>query len=236
MIDLGYKLTMADPDVWLKPAHNKNNIPCYNYVLVYVDDIIVISTNPTKFIDRLRKIPYPLKRDDGPPMLYLGALIGQYNEREYSCWTMSAEKYLDGAIAIVEECICDTLTIADTPMRDNYKPELDCTQEVNDLTYTYYLNFIGILQWTMELGCIDIAYATSTLSQYSANPQEGHIQAVLRVFGYLKKHQTLNIVFDAQPQNWSGVNWKEHECNDYYPGAIKAIPPNPHQVGECPFN
>jgi hypothetical protein len=55
---------------------------------------------------------------------------------------------------------------------------------------------IGILRWAVELGRIDIAFETVLMSQFSAEPREGHIEAVYGIFTYLKVNATAKIVFD----------------------------------------
>jgi len=44
--DLGYKSSLADPDVWLRPAIKPNGAHYYEYIFVCVDDILVISLHP----------------------------------------------------------------------------------------------------------------------------------------------------------------------------------------------
>ena len=46
------------------------------------------------------------------------------------------------------------------------------------------------------LGRIDIHYETSVLSQYLANPREGHLHQALNIVHYLEKHITSWIVSD----------------------------------------
>ncbi len=45
LCQLGYKSCLADPDVWLRPATKPNGFQYYEYVLVYVDDVLVLSHN-----------------------------------------------------------------------------------------------------------------------------------------------------------------------------------------------
>ena len=93
-----------------------NGQPYYEYVLVYVDDIICVSESPHVLMEQLRAVPYPLKGNDGPPTLNLGTTIGKYHENQYECWTMSATRYLEGALKIVEERMGITLPKnVDTP-------------------------------------------------------------------------------------------------------------------------
>ena len=46
---------------------------------------------------------------------------------------------------------------------------------------------IGSLNWLISLGRFDVQYCTTTLARYNNGPREGHLKAVLRVLGYVKK-------------------------------------------------
>ena len=57
----------ADPDVWMRAAVRSDGFQYWEYILIYVDDLLVISENPK---DILAKIDYyfPIKPDSiGPP-------------------------------------------------------------------------------------------------------------------------------------------------------------------------
>ena len=43
--ELGFKSNVADPDVWMRAATKENGDEYYEYVLMYVDDILAISTD-----------------------------------------------------------------------------------------------------------------------------------------------------------------------------------------------
>ncbi len=51
--DLQYKLSLADPDVWLRPAVKPNGEHYYEYIFIYVDDILVISLHPDQTMKTL---------------------------------------------------------------------------------------------------------------------------------------------------------------------------------------
>jgi hypothetical protein len=74
------------------------------------------------------------------------------------------------------------------PFRMNYKPELDMLDELGPELSSHYLQLVGICQWAIELGCIDISHEISLLSQYKANPRIGHLEVLYNVFAYLKSH------------------------------------------------
>eukprot|EP00978_Attheya_sp_CCMP212_P009438 scaffold22328_cov61-Attheya_sp.AAC.4 len=43
---MGFKSSYADPDVWLRPATKANGEEYYEYVFMYVDDILALSIDP----------------------------------------------------------------------------------------------------------------------------------------------------------------------------------------------
>jgi hypothetical protein len=43
--EMGFKSSVADPDVWLRPAWKIDDETYYECVLMYVDDILAISAN-----------------------------------------------------------------------------------------------------------------------------------------------------------------------------------------------
>jgi hypothetical protein len=47
---------------------------------------------------------------------------------------------------------------------------------------------IGMAQWACTIGRLDIAFAVSSLSRFSANLRIGHLALDIYLFGYLKKY------------------------------------------------
>ena len=75
---------------------------------------------------------------------------------------MSADNYLKEAVKNVRECLAKdgiTLQPHKNLFPSNYKPELDVTDEL-----------IGILQWAVDLGHIDMYLEMALLSQHLALP------------------------------------------------------------------
>lgn len=46
LMDIGYRPTKADPDVWLRPAVKPDGFQYYEMTLCYVDDILSMSHDP----------------------------------------------------------------------------------------------------------------------------------------------------------------------------------------------
>jgi hypothetical protein len=100
---LDFKPSYADPDVWMKPATKADGYKYYDYILVYVDDILVISDKPHPIMHSIR-LAYRLKEDPQPPNTYLGATVKPWNIQGESkaVWNMNCVQCLKEAIRTVE--------------------------------------------------------------------------------------------------------------------------------------
>ena len=78
LTEMGFCLSRADADVWMRPATKPNGFKYYEYLLVYVDDVLAISHDPKPLIEEIGKT-YELKKGSvGPPARYLGATISKF--------------------------------------------------------------------------------------------------------------------------------------------------------------
>jgi len=80
-----------------------------------------------------------------------------------NCWFLSAKDYLEKAILVIEERK-DLPKGVTQPLPTDYHPELDDTPLLGEDDAQLYMSYIGILQWAVELGCIDIALHVSTMA------------------------------------------------------------------------
>jgi hypothetical protein len=109
----------------------------------------------------------------------------------------------------------------------NYQPELDVSNELGPELSSRYLQLIGIAQWAIELGRIDIHHEVSLLSQYQANPRVGHLKALYHVFAHMKSHLDIGCVsFDPKTPMVdesafnNGADWNssmERSKRNYHP-------------------
>jgi hypothetical protein len=73
---------------------------------------------------------------------------------------------------------------------------------------------MGILRWMVELGRIDIITEVSELASQLAMPREGHLEAVFRIFSYLKYRKNSVMIFDrSYPES-------DHDNSQYEIGII----------------
>ena len=87
------------------------------------------------------------------------------------------------------------------PYPANYRPEIDVTPTLDEEGTTKFQQLIGILRWAIELGRVDILIEVSCLSQHLAEPRDGHLIAVYKIFKYLDnslRKDKGRIVFDGK--------------------------------------
>jgi hypothetical protein len=203
LTQLGFQSTLADPDVWLRAATKGDGERYYEYVLMYVDDILAISCDPKAILEDVQKT-FKFKNDAmDPPEFYLGAKLQEKPINNYKCWTVTSQEYVKAAVRNVEEAVKNkgrrlpTANI-DTPMNNNYTPELDVTTELDEDDTIFYQELIGVLRWATEIGRVDILLEIALLSQYSASPREGHLEQLLHIFAYLRKHPKLTLYLSPE--------------------------------------
>jgi hypothetical protein len=229
---LGFTSSLADADVWMRPAVKPSGEHYYEYVLVYVDDILAISAAPQITMDALSKL-YRLKEPASKPKKYLGADVFEHfypDEPNRRMWGFSSHQFVKEALRVVElelSRVSKKLsTKASTPMYADYRPELDVTALLDERQANYYQELIGILRWAVELGRIDIHVQVAMLSSFLAQPRVGHLDAVFRIFAYLKAHDRSKLVFDASTPIIDERRFIKQDWEDFYRDAKEAIPPN----------
>jgi len=81
---LAFKSCQADPDIWMREAVKPDGSQYWEYVLLYVDDCLVISDNGEQILRQEIGKYFKLKEESiSPPDIYLGG-----GRRERSCSRM----------------------------------------------------------------------------------------------------------------------------------------------------
>jgi hypothetical protein len=193
-----------------------------------VDDVISFSKDPMSVIEELRK-DYMLK-GVGEPEYYLGGNVDPLDNTwrdDNVSLALSARTYVKNVVERFETIFGAELKLQKTPMADSYHPETDETPLLDARGAALYRGLVGSANWAVTLGRFDIQYATQVMSRYSMGPREGHLSAMKRVFGYLKKFPKGKIVIDPNHRDNSAIqtnefdNWKE-----FYPDAAEELPDN----------
>ena len=244
---MGFKSSLADPDVWFKAATKPDGEEYYAYIMVYVDDLLCIDLNPKQYMDRVHE-SFKLKKGSvEKPKVYLGANCQMNPSRTAGedCWGMSAEQYCRDAVKHVKTKLKESGHEFNRKLSDpkyspkgpfsnrEYRPELDVSEPCNDEEAKYYMNLIGVLRWMCELGRIDILFEVSVLSQHLAYPRTGHLIQALHIFKYLDIHKENMLNFDPtyldMPEQLDpkmNSRCKIEAMKKFYPDAEEAIPDN----------
>ena len=134
------------------------------------------------------QLQYSIK-DIGAPKYYLGL---DYQRNSRGKWSVGCKRYISNAIEKVEATHGKiTARNNGTPLATKDHPETDKTLLLDDKRQQQFQQLIGMLNWIVQLGRFDVAFATASLSRFSAAPQEGHMDQAIKVFGYLKNKATL---------------------------------------------
>ena len=112
----------------------------------------------------------------GTPKTYLGGQLSQVTLiKGVVAWASTSSKYIQESVRNVENYIQDKyghkLPEVKSTISSGYRPEIDTNCELTDNEVTYFISLIGILQWTVELGRIDICTEVSMRSSFLAAPR-----------------------------------------------------------------
>ena len=126
----------------------------YEYVAVYVDDLLIASRNPQEIIDWLeKKILFKLK-GTGPISFHLGCDIF-CNENNTLC--IGPKSYIERLSMQYQSMFGKKpMTVYTSHLSGNDHPEINATLFLDDDGIMQYQSILGVLQWTITLGWIDI--------------------------------------------------------------------------------
>jgi hypothetical protein len=152
--DGGYSSCKANPDVWMHPRTKLDGFKYWSYILVYMDDILIMDHEPKVAMDYLALCNTLKPGSIKEPDTYLGAQVSKHyisgaKNPDKPCWAMSSEKYVKQAIVDaetklkkVDQCL---LTRVMTSLSQGYRPELDQSQELDVKHGQYHQSLIGVL-------------------------------------------------------------------------------------------
>ena len=145
-------------DLWYKPMTVTDSFEYYAYILVYVDDLLLIMKDLKEVMTQIKE-SFTIKPSSiEEPKSYLGADIGKvfYEDGSYG-WTMGADTYTKHAIKNLKKRIAKEGFEFNKKLSDvNYspqqpfstisnRPEMDLSDECSDTQIQFFQNLIGIL-------------------------------------------------------------------------------------------
>ena len=116
----------------------------YEYVCVYVDDLLAIMKDPARFFDVLtEKYHYKLKGVE-EPKYHLG---GNYYRDPDGTLAWGAQRYVTRILENFEREEGSPPPKYRLPLEKKYHPELDQSSPLDKLGIKKYQSLIGALQW-----------------------------------------------------------------------------------------
>ncbi len=200
--NMGFKSSIADPDIWMRPEIKSDGEEYCEYIICYVDDVLGASTHAKELVGEIKR-DYKFKKDKiEPPGIHLGNRLELKSLNVHQTWTMCSKDYVKLAIANIEEQLKSKHMRlpgkALTPTSNAYAPELDVSPELSNDNFTFYQEIIAMLHWKIEIGQVDITTEVSLLSSYQAASREGHLEQLLRIVAYLKRKTKFTSYFDPE--------------------------------------
>jgi hypothetical protein len=197
------------------------------YIATYVDDVLSFSKDPLAVLKEFEK-DYVMK-GVGKPQYYLGGNIEElstdWNQQGIKV-ALSARTYIKNVVTKFEKIMVTTFGTYNAPMDPSYHPECDESEILDPKQHSLYRGLIGSANWMVTLGRFDIAYAVNTLARHSMQPRAGHLTALTRVFGYVKKHSDGRILVDPSPPDTSAYEFTQQNWTEFYPDAEEELPPD----------
>ena len=236
---LNFTSCPAGPDVWMRPAIKSDGSKCYEYVLLYVDDALVVFENAESILRNELGRYFELKEESiGPAEHYLGGKVRKVQlENGVHAWAFHSSQYVQTAVKNVMAYLLTEnskhwklLNKAHTPSTTTYRPELDVSREINETDAAYYQSLIGILRSILEPGQVDVCLEVSMMSSHLALPREGHLEKMLHIFAYLKKYHNTELDYDPsdpvvdendfERRDWASSEFGHVEGKEEFPANM----------------
>ena len=117
------------------------------------------------------------------------------------------------------------MRVSKSPLTSGYQPELDVLEILGPDTAKSFQNITVIINRIVELGRFDINNLVALLSTILVNPRDGHLQAALHVFSYLKHYDRFKCFYVSMPRDNRNFN-EGKNCQEHYLDANDEFPPN----------
>ena len=122
-----------------------------------------------------------MRNIEDSPTYYRGCDITKFNGR----FKISTKTYVKEVLRSFQDKHGD-IPKENIPLSTSAKPELDKSDLLDIAEHKIYQQIIGVCQWLIVCGRMDICYAVSSLSRFSVAPRKGHLELAKKLYGYLK--------------------------------------------------
>ncbi len=152
----------AEPDIWMRDMGDH-----YEYIAVYVDDLLIISKNPKAIVDTLCNDHDFKVKGTGPITYHLGCDFFRDEEGKL-CY--APKRYVQKMLKNYTRIFGGFPELAHSPLAKGDHPEMDTSELLGPTETNMYQSLIGALQWVIQLGRFDVCTAVMTMSRFRAMP------------------------------------------------------------------
>ena len=143
------------------------NYSLYEYIAVYVDDLLIADRTPSSITKELSEVHKFKLKGVGSLTYHLGC--------DYFCDTdgtmcYGPRKYITKLVSKYEAMFGCKPREYTSPLEKGDHPEIDQTNELDTNGIKQYQTMIGCLQWAVSLGRFDIQTAVMTMSRFRVPP------------------------------------------------------------------
>lgn len=204
--DIGLVRSKADPCIYFK-LDKKSFI----IIAIYVDDILIFSTNKNDSSIIKKELCARFKmKDIGDVKSILGFRITR--DRNNGILLLDQEDYIKKILERFNMGECNPVS---TPVDVNVKLDKSMSpkteKERNEMKSVPYQEAVGSLLYAAQGTRPDISYAVNLVSRYSKDPGVQHWNAVKRIFRYLKGTISAKIQYlksrDPKVTGFSDSDW-----------------------------
>jgi hypothetical protein len=135
----------------------RENNGLYEYIAVYVDDLLIAARDPEGIIRMLENTHNFKLKSVGPLTYHLGC---DYFRDKDGTLCYGPRKYIVKIMDQFENMFGCKPKEYTSPLEKGDHPEIDNTEELDENGIKKYQTMIGCLQWAVSLGRFDIQTAT----------------------------------------------------------------------------
>jgi hypothetical protein len=215
--DIGFNPSKADENIWMRA-----NDGLYEYIGVYVDDLLIAAKDPAQITACLLDVHKFKLKGVGPLTYHLGC---DYFRDPDGTLCYGPRKYIMKMLDDFERIFGCKPKEYTSPLEKGDHPEIDTSAELDHNGIKKYQTMIGCLQWAVSLGRFDIQTSTMTMSRFRVAPREGHLERLKRMYGYLRKFSSAAIrVRVDEPQLGELPDQSFEWCHSIYGNVEEILP------------
>jgi hypothetical protein len=166
--------------------------------VAFLDDLLLASKYPSVYIREFQERFAFKVKGTRPATYHLGV---DYFRDKNGVLCMAPKKCIEKLIDTYVPMFGAKPKHVSSPLEHGDHPEMDDSIELKIKDIKKFQTMIGSLQWVVQIRCINITTAVMTLSSFRANPRQGHLNRVKRIYSYLSKMRNTTTVFASAPTN-----------------------------------